>query len=326
MLDRRAAIERQLFALHLADAAARDVDDAVAGVWSAVEHHAALLPRHQARPQLLALAHVLLPVASAAIRLSLSKITRWGLADAARRVTSSVRKPHLVAANIVQGRLMESEASVFKIAAKMLGVHPQVAGISIDLVRQAVAAADDLTKIDLSHMLFPLPEKAEVDEIVYANIGGMTWADRLRKATKTSASPAQIASVISTGFTTGKTVPEMARELLPIVDEIKSTAKRIARTEGMRVALHTQEKQWDSLGDMVIGYQVHAVADDGRSRRSNVFLLDHRRRDGTKFYKKPRPGQYGLDDCPHPPLESKNFGYEYAWNCRCTLSPLLNIS
>jgi hypothetical protein len=313
---RNAAIERQHFAAKLSDAAALDVGDAIVDLWKHAER-AALDHRSNvaAHNRLTHISRLLVPVSRLAIDASLRKIASWGLADVSRRMAGILPKPLLVASRVVNVRESRDQITAIQLVAKILGPNPG----DVDLV----SVFADTPKDDLSAWLFPGPTPDEVKEIVYAAVNGISWRDRLATATKTSATPERIASILADGWNRGRTVPEIAKALRPIVDGVKSTAKRIARTEGMRIALQTQEKQWAALGDFVLGYQVHAVLDE-RTRRSPNLQLDHYRRDGLIYYKQPKRGQLGMDDCPHPPLEAKNNGSVYAWNCRCTLSPVLD--
>lgn len=66
-------------------------------------------------------------------------------------------------------------------------------------------------------------------------------------------------------------------------------------------------------GDLIIGYQIHAVLDE-QTRP------EHRERDGTVYYRDPGPGQKGMDEMPRPPREADG---NMAWNCRCMLTPVL---
>src|SRR6185436_7618667 len=100
---------------------------------------------------------------------------------------------------------------------------------------------------------------------------------------------------------------------LPVVDGVRSSARRIARSEALRVAGAIQERAWDGLGDMAIGLQVRNPLDE-RTRPA------HRLRHGSIYYKEPKPGQKSIDEAPHPPIEPDG---TIAWNCRCVLTPVL---
>jgi len=160
----------------------------------------------------------------------------------------------------------------------------------------------------LLDLLFPPPTLAQVEAVVYAS----GWQDRLRSGTGLAA-PAALARHISTGLVLGHDQATIARRLRDAVQGVRSTARRIARTESLRVASAMQMACHRQLGDLVVGYTVHATL-DANTRP------EHRARDGTTYWKHPGPGQKGMDQCPRPPQEADG---SMAWNCRCYLTPVL---
>ena len=90
----------------------------------------------------------------------------------------------------------------------------------------------------------------------------------------------------------------------------------------MRVAAATQMDAHAALGDLVVGYKVHATLD-------NNTRPWHRSRDGQRYYLDPAPDQKGMAQCPHPPDEAADPSERpvgtprTAWNCRCYLTPIL---
>lgn len=155
--------------------------------------------------------------------------------------------------------------------------------------------------------ILPAPSPSQLLSAVFRG----NWAQRLAAVTKL-ASPEVLAAVISKGVLDGKTPAEIAREIRPVVQGVQTSALRIARTEGLRIAHTIQHDAYESLGDLVIGYQVHAVVDEATRP-------EHRRRDGFEYYKNPKPGQRPMSECPHPPMEANG---TYAFNCRCYLTPI----
>lgn len=150
----------------------------------------------------------------------------------------------------------------------------------------------------VAEILFPPPSASKVEKIVYGSHGGVDWRSRLANATR-FASPEQIAQSISTGYAAGATQAQIANHIRPIVQNVRSSARRIARTEGMRVAGQVQEEMHDQLGDLVIGQQIHATLDLATRPW-------HARRHGTIYYSHPAPGQKGPDQMPHPPEEARD--------------------
>jgi SPP1 gp7 family putative phage head morphogenesis protein len=144
-------------------------------------------------------------------------------------------------------------------------------------------------------------------------------ADRLRRlvgpapARLTTLAPAQAAAdLVYRGIAAGHDRRRIAADLTPVLRGVASAARRVARTEGLRVATASQLAASEQIPGLVAGYQVLAVLDD-RTRP------EHRRRSGTVYWRHPKPGQLGFADMPHPPIEADG---RVAWNCRCTLAPV----
>lgn len=171
------------------------------------------------------------------------------------------------------------------------------------------AAKRDLLK----QLVFPPPPAKLVRDVVYRG----DWFQRLSDMTKLAA-PEDIAKVIRQGFTAGKSMRDMARDLRPVVDGVRSSANRIARNETLRVSHQMQWDAWQEVDELIAGYQVHAV-DNGHNPTSRP---EHRARNGTIYWKLPKSGQESMMDCPHPPQESPRMGNATAQNCRCWLTPV----
>ena len=169
---------------------------------------------------------------------------------------------------------------------------------------------DDGQQRALFHsLLFPVPSEDQLRRVVYSS----GWRQRLLAGTSLG-NPDQLADAITSGLLAGKNQAEIAREIRPLVQGVQSSARRVARTECMRVAGQAQEACSHALGDMVIGFQVRAVLDENTR-------ISHRLRDGQAYYKVPKAGQLGMDQCPRPPMEADNTP---AFNCRCFLIPLMS--
>jgi len=170
-------------------------------------------------------------------------------------------------------------------------------------------------------LLFPPPTADQVRRILMQPIRGSTWHQDLAHATRL-AKPDAWPQFLAAGIAAGQTPRETARAILPLVQGYKASATRIARTYGMQVAHHSAMVAHEQLGDLIIGYQVHS-AHSPNSRSWHVS------RDGTVYYLHPAPGQKGMSQCPHPPLEADDPAERppgtphTAWNCLCYLSPVL---
>jgi hypothetical protein len=160
-------------------------------------------------------------------------------------------------------------------------------------------------------LLFPPPPEAVVKEIVYAS----GWSARLGAETSLAA-PRDVAAAVLRSITSGQSIRDLAKDLLPIVDNVRATARRVARDETMRV-MHTMQRDAElQIDDLVVGRQVFAV-DNGHSPTSRP---EHKKRHGTIYYKKPGPGQHDISECPNPPYEADG---TLAYNCRCWTSAVL---
>ena len=120
----------------------------------------------------------------------------------------------------------------------------------------------------------------------------------------------------------GQSQRDVAKALLPYFEGTQYRARRFARTIGLDVAHQAQLDADQGLGDMLVGYQVHAVHDEHTRPW-------HASRDGTVYYRDPKPGQKGWPQMPRPPREAPDSRERppntpaLAFNCRCYLTPIL---
>lgn len=172
----------------------------------------------------------------------------------------------------------------------------------------------------LERLVFKPLSLERIAGIIYA--GGSQEAFRRITGLTALADPAQLASKVIRSTYQGKTRAEIAGELEPMLRGVRSSARRLARTEGARVSNESNMQTFEAMGDLVIGYQIHAVVD----HRSRPW---HAQRNGRIYYKQPTQGQDGLDKMPRPPNEpadprERPAGEpQTAGNCRCYLSPVM---
>lgn len=173
-----------------------------------------------------------------------------------------------------------------------------------------------------SDLLFPPMSIEQAIAILRHPVAGKTWKQDLSQATRLC-SPELLLGIISGGFAAGQNPREIAALLRPAVAGVQTSARRVARTYGMQLAHRVQMDAHAGLGDMVIGYTIHSA----KSPNSRWW---HRERDGTRYFLEPGPGQKGMDQCPHPPLEAEDPSERpagtphLAFNCLCWLSPILS--
>ena len=163
--------------------------------------------------------------------------------------------------------------------------------------------------------LFPALDHDETTAIITRPTAGTTWQARIA-AQSGLAPPEQLANIVIQGISQGQTIQAMARTMLPAVQGVRTSARRVARTEGMRVAHEARMDCYAGLGDLVAGYQIHSTM-DWRVRPH------HAARNGTVYYVRPKPGQQSTAHMPRPPLEEDG---TVAHNCRCYLTPVLDVN
>ena len=116
-------------------------------------------------------------------------------------------------------------------------------------------------------------------------------------------------------YAQGKSVDEIAKDLLPIADGVRASARRVARTWGVAVANESQMAAHEQLGpDVVMGYEVRsALTADSREW--------HKDRHRQQYFRDPGPGQKSFYQLPHPPWEPDDPGErplgtpQLSWNC-----------
>lgn len=170
------------------------------------------------------------------------------------------------------------------------------------------AAVDQLGRFAFDAVL-PGPSPEQVHRLVYSS----GWQRRLAELTQL-ADPESLAAAVASSIARGDTPRQAAAAIRPLVQDVQTSARRIARHETVRVAHEARFAAYEELGDFVEGYQIHAVL-DSRTRP------EHRRRDGTIYYRNPIAGQKGFDAMPRPPMEADG---SVAFNCRCYLTPVLS--
>lgn len=165
----------------------------------------------------------------------------------------------------------------------------------------SIAAAAGGDRFDYSGLVIQPPTVAEITRIV----GPVPLSLTRLGAEKAAATVWQ-------GIASGQNRLQIAKSLQKQFDGYAAAARRVARTEGLRVATETQLSASEQLSDMITGYQILATLDD-RTRP------EHRERHGRIYYRDPKGNQKGFDEMPRPPIDP---GGEMAWNCRCTMAPV----
>lgn len=331
-----------------ADAAAEAVDRTIGETWREVLAVLRSVKNPvEAQRRVREAAHGLLGGVQGQIAASLERITVWGHRTTAENLTQTLPVAYLAAAvsqQISEGKcretrhldrtkfasdanLLESEESgALAVLVKAAGLEP------VDLLAPLREPARSEMSIEsqkdlFSRLLFPPPSPAKVAQIVFnppvtrqiphVHVRreeeppipvAVPWPERIAALSRL-APPEQLASIVATGYAMGKSQREIAKDLLPAVNGVRSSARRIARTEGLRVASAIQMEAHEALGDLVAGYQIHAVLDQSTQPL-------HAARNGLVWLKTdPRPKQVVLRmELPECPTRA---------NCRCFESPVL---
>ncbi len=334
---------RQVDASIRADACADAADAAVRRVWAQALR---LLrePWPAAHRAALALFRGLLPGIVGETAAALARQARWGWRAARADLKATLPRAYLERAavrKITEGRNerlhrgsapgRDHGAEVRQRAGRGVGLGaPGIAaagpgpggrGLLEDDSAPAAPALDwtDLiaSSADPFDLIFPPPSEADVAAVVYAG----DWRARLASGTRL-ATPEALASALAGGLAAGKTQQQIARDLLPLVGGVRSSARRVARTEGLRVANAAQMACHRQLGDMVVGFMIHST--HGPHSRSW-----HQLRSGTVYHADPKPGEKGYRQMPNPPDEAEDPGErppgtpQTAQNCLCYLTPVL---
>lgn len=267
-----------------ADDAALAVDAAVAKAWRAVLRLLYHPPPHfHLRRQIVAILNSVPTAAHATLQARLGKLYRSG---------------HKAGGHILAGTLPRKVLASRARLTEETNVGP---GIRFKTNPRGQLRAEPVVGVDrerLERLLFDPPSQAQVDAILRRPIAGRSWEQDLSQASKVAGfNPDAMAQAIATGFTLGKKPAEIAKDLLPIVDNVKSSARRIARTYGVQVARHGQMQAHAALGNLVIGYMIHSTFSEHTRKW-------HADRDGTIYYFDPEEGQKGMYQMPNPPLEA----------------------
>lgn len=208
--------------------------------------------------------------------------------------------------DLVDAHRQSSVWTAHKLAATLPRRHRRALLKRRGLLEDLVAETDLL-----ADALLPPLDAAAVQRVVF----GSGWLQQITRLTALAA-PDLLAARIAALVQQGLPVQKIAQEVRPVVQDVQTSAMRVARTAGLWVAHEAERDVYRELeGDLIAGYTVRAVLD--RATRK-----EHRERDGQQFFVRPGPGQRPMSECPHPPREADG---SWAFNCRCYLEPLLDL-
>lgn len=176
--------------------------------------------------------------------------------------------------------------------------------------RAALLLEDEFEFHEIERLILPPLPMDRIRQVIHA----AGWEERLTALTRL-AQPDVLAARIANAVQAGQSVAQIARDIRPVLQGVQTSARRVARTAGLWIAHEAELHTYEQLGDMIIGYQVHAVLD-------HATRPEHRRRDGFKYYRRPSGNRRGFDQMPRPPREADG---SWAYNCRCFLEPILQV-
>jgi SPP1 gp7 family putative phage head morphogenesis protein len=198
-------------------------------------------------------------VVTGSINTRLGAIAGWGHRTAAGNLAAALPVDYLRAAVFFRSHNRNEhrhlgEAVILTQAKGGLQATDQIAPL-----REPALTLDEYRAM-LARLIFPPPPQDVVHRIIHTAVGGIPWTQRIADLSKL-ARPDRLASIVTAGYFAGKNQQQIARDLLPVMDGVRSSAKRVARTEGLRVAHALQMEANAQIDDLIIGYQIRGTMD-----------------------------------------------------------------
>jgi hypothetical protein len=234
---------------------------------------------------------------------SLKEIAEWSYEHTANNLTRILSVDQLRAAaigNVTESRVQEDVARPVMPGLAVLGIGPQ--GLTVQEPAMILRDTSDMTEEEqrayFNELLFEPPTLDEILAVMNQAGPEGTWQEQLARATSL-ASPQVLAPILTQGYAAGKTRAQIAQDLLEALDGVRSSAQRVARTEGLRMAHSMAMDANKEIDELVIAYQIHATP--GPNSRPW-----HQARSSTVYYKEPAGDQKGYMQMPRPPEEAED--------------------
>jgi SPP1 gp7 family putative phage head morphogenesis protein len=194
----------------------------------------------------------------------------------------------------------------FRFGRQRIVLGPGVtADIEDEPVRRGGLSKAEFDKL-MKELIFPPPSRERIDGWVFST----DWAQRLTSLSRQIADPQRLATEIAVGYAQGENIAQLTKRVRDTAGVASASAKRIARTEAMRVAGNAQNESFTALGPLQIGLQ-HNAQIDQNSRPEHAAL------NGKIYYNDPEPGQSSVNEMVIEPGQAR------LPNCRCWSSPVL---
>ena len=158
----------------------------------------------------------------------------------------------------------------------------------------------------LKEVVFPPPSEQQVRDIVLRPINGKAWPARVNDLSRLVTDPNGLADQLTKAYASGANLDDLQKMARPFTNNVTASARRIVRTEGLRIAGETGRAQYAKLGKMLQGAQIVATLDE--NTRSA-----HAARNGKIYWNVPGKTPT-LAEMPSLPDEP---------NCRCYDKPVL---
>lgn len=302
MLD--GALYRQLKADQRARGVALRLTATINRYFATLFDHLPETPRSVVAPQIIR--HILTALqrhVAHQLTLELTGLAQWSHHAAARTLSARVRGLERKASEKKRDPVVRPGSSVvFNRDGTMTVLSPTRVPPSKPPGGVLSGAAGDGDRFDYSKLVIQPPSFAELAAIV----GPAPYRlSKLFDSEKTT-------NIVWRGIAQGKDRREIGKELQKVFSGDAASARRVARTEGLRVATFTQIAVSEQIPELITGYQILATL-DSRTRP------EHRARHGTIYHREPTGNQKGFNEMPRPPLEGDG---SIAWNCRCCLAPV----
>lgn len=194
----------------------------------------------------------------------------------------------------------------FRFGVQRIPIRPGVfADIDDEPIRKGRLSKAEFEAL-LRDLIFPPPSREKIDGWVFAS----DWAQRLTNLSRQIGDPQRLATDIAVGYAQGENIAQLTKRVRDVAGVASAAAKRIARTEAMRVAGSAQNDSFNALGPLQIGLQ-HNAQIDQNSRPEHAAL------NGKIYYFEPEPGQPHVSEMVIEPGQTR------LPNCRCWSSPVL---
>ena len=158
----------------------------------------------------------------------------------------------------------------------------------------------------LKEFVFPPPTEQQTRDILLRPINGRAWPERVQQLSRLVTDAGGLGDQITRAYAAGATLDDLEKIARPFADNVTASARRIVRTEGLRIANEVGRTQYAKLGKMLQGVQIVATLDENTRP-------EHAARNGTIYWAVPGKTPT-LAEMPSLPDEC---------NCRCHDQPVL---